>query len=444
MKNTFLTHAKQLLAIAAASLLFASGSLFAGDYSSLMAEAAAQSGIEARFPLWDKAFEAAKTDAEKVEVLRTAYETAKRIPLPAMTSKYARLLSNQKTLAQKERTSLYYESLKNMKQPKVSYVHGFGSEGDCTAEDWENFLAMPEKTPQQEVDALLSLGDIYYLLDDAQKCIEYFRKAIAHPSASVYDKSSATSRLARLYNMIGRGRESMAALEELVKLPLPNERKAEAYIIYGDSILQGCGYYFEPAEDDYKAAYKAYENAMALKGIKPDTYFSALLKKNQSLFDRKKYSEALRMAQGALADKKFRPNRVAWNDLMTITGNAKMALKDYPGAIEAFEQVVKINARTNHGDSQRWLGHAYYKNGDYALAIAMYDYALEALKGAEDDRPAWCEGWIKRLQWYTNPANSAQLDNAMKKRREKLLAQSKELGARTSSAKSSADGVNPM
>lgn len=420
--------------------LFAVSTLaFSASYDELMEQAAAKVTVDDRFPIWDQAIEATADDTKKLATLRMAFEMARKTSKNDLISKYGYAVSENAKAPQKERTEARYYAVKSGTPWRIHNGMLFSS-GIPPAE-WEYYLTMPEKNPEQETDALLQLGRIYYATFEGKKAVDRFERAIVSPGADDLNRASALTMLATLMNQLGRQKESMAYLDKLMALKLPGPKKAEAYILYGDSILKGCGYYFEPTEEDYKNAYKFYEEAMNIRNA-GENYYQANYRIIDSLLDRKMFREAAARCDKALADKKNKPNKFQWDSFTTRLGHAKMGLKDYPGAIAAYDMVVKINAATNHGDSQRWLGHAYYKNGDYALSIGMYAAALEALEGAEDDRPDWCKGWIKTLQWYTK--NASQLDDAMRKRREKLLAQSKELGSRTGSEKSANDGVDPM
>ena len=427
--------------------------LAADSYDSVFAAATEAKTVQEKLELYAKAAELGSDDAQKIKALKAGFDLSVQSSDKPNIALFGNLLAECKNLKDSERAEIKYKAIEAVWTWKPGLVPAWRA-GDLNGPSpklWEDFLSMPGITPEQEISALLNVCNAYRNINMIDKAIAAYEKVINHPSSGIDQKSDAMIALSECLVLIFQEKKAIEYLNRLLAMKeIPGFKKARIYMLLGDTIINGSGYYFEASEKDYIDAYDAYKKAAELKNAPKEIQESAVKKIADSYFDRKMYKEANDAYEEIINSKKNPPSGGQWNSCMQKLGQAKIQLKDYEGAISCFDKTRAANSRSALGDVYRSLGQAYYKNKDYVLALGAYSEALNILEKqerVEDDRPKWCKSWINKIKWFT--ANAPQLDAAMKKRAQKLEAEAKAHGkapvkSKVSEFKSASDGAkNP-
>lgn len=399
------------------------GALCAAEdtYESVLQKAEKTSNIREKAELFQKAASLTTDEKKKRTVLLQAFPMAESIKEKDMMIAIATGLSENKELSPADRAKYRFRV--------IELLWTWDQWPDFTGPDpqiMEDFLNMPGVSPELEIKALMKLPQAYMRMNRVDLAIKVYERAIQHPKIDLNTKSDAMIALANAYRDVYQQQKALECLRTMTQLPnLTPARKVKAFMMLGDMILSGSGYYFEPKEEHYKAAYEAFAQAAKVKGVSVTLANDAICKTPESYLKRNQYQKAVELYQAILDNKKNPPNRFLWVRCTEQLGHAKMGMKDYEGAVAEFEKLPKFFSRSGLGDIYRYLGRAYYCNKDYMLAIGAYETArkiLEDQERVEDDRPAWCKGWIGRIKWFTTGKNAAELDAAMQKRYKKLMA----------------------
>lgn len=376
--------------------------LDAQTFEDFMKKAEQESTPQLRYTFWDRAADAG-TNAEKTRAWSTAFACARKMNESEQIVKYGTLLKDCTDLSDKERAEACYLALKHMPEQEVG------------PDRWNAYLAMPGKSPAQASDAVFALANALRNRFQTEKALAVLEKVRTGSEYDINTKVDATLKIAAVLFSRFRNDEALKILEELEQNPaLTPKRKGQLLILIGDSIKQGHGYYPNLEDADYEKAYRYFRKAAEIRASgKLEFYMQAYFKIIESLFTRGKYAETLKICEELMQGKKVKPGLDQWRLLKTYMGQCKTKLGDYEGAIADLEALRDIKYMPQ--DNCRYLGHAYYLNRQYSLAIGCYSEALAALEGAEDDRPAWCKHWIERLRWFAQDNNGEKLQKALEK-----------------------------
>lgn len=433
-------HARKLILAAVFSCAF---SLVAAEtYDSVMKAAADAKSVKERIEFYTKAVSLGTNEDQKFKALREGFDLSVKSKDNEAIALFGNQLAESKKLTNAERADIKYKAIDAIWNWQTRQTDG------PPPKLWEDFLKMPGVTPEQEITALLKASTAYRQTNKFDKAVSAYEKIVGNPAANANHKYDALLALSECHLAVFRQDKAVECLNRILDMKeVQGPKKAKIYLLLGDTILTGSGYYFEPSEKDYAAAYDAYTKAADTKNAPKEIQEIALKKIADSYFERKQFQKAHDQYEEIVNSKKRPPSLGQWNICMQMLGKCKIELKDYEGAISCFDQTRKINTRSALGDVYRSLGQAYYKNKEYVLALGAYNEALEILENqehVEDDRPKWCKGWINKIKWFT--ANAPQLDAAMKKRAQKLAGTAKAEGKtdvknKAAEFKSASDGA---
>ncbi len=380
-----------LAVIAAAAVL----PVFAGEaeYVQAVAQAESATSLDKRMDLWLSAAEQTGDEQKKLELYEKGFDLAKRIKDRERLPVFAALLRNSPAASQERKASAFYEYLMAGKLPGR-----FDSIGIQPAE-FEQFLAMPGITPKQEKDAMVRLTTAYHNTNLWYKEVEVFKKLLAHPETGTFERQDFYVNLSDLYLQMNEMEKALDCMKAMLKMKtLAPTKRARAYVLMGDILLKGYGWYYRPNPEQYKELCGYYKQAMQTKKVPDGIYSDALIKLVGAAYNTKRYQETIDLAEqyGNLNNRKL--NQISWTKIMEMKGNSLQNLERYREAIAVFEQLYKYKYKL--ADTCMSLGANYYGNGDYSMALGMYDEAKVELGMADDARPAQCKYWMNRLKWF--------------------------------------------
>ncbi len=366
-----------------------------GDYAQTLAKAEAASSLDQRMDLWIEAAAQTSDERKKLELYEKGFDLAKRIKDKKHLPVFAELLRKSPAASESRKASAFYEYLMAGKLPGR-----FDPSGIQPAE-FEEFLAMPGITPKQEKDAMMRLTTVYHNTHLWYKEVEIFKKLLEHPETNSFERQDLYVNLSNLYLEMNRMNEALESLKAMLKMKtLAPTKRARAYVLMGDILLKGYGWYYRPNPEQYKELCGYYRQAMNTKKVPAGIYSDALIKLVEAAYNTKRYQETINLAEqyGSLNNKKL--NQISWTKIMDMKGNSLQKLERYREAIVVFEQLYKYKYKL--ADTCMSLGANYYGNGDYSMALGMYDEAIVELGMADDARPAQCKYWVNRLKWFSN------------------------------------------
>ncbi len=383
MKHIFLTV-----------MIFAAAAVCAGEVENLLAKAEAAPSLDQRMDLWLEASKLAKDENQKLELYEKGFDLAKKVGDKKRLPVFAELLRKSPAVSPERKSSALYEYLMAARIPDF-----FNPEG-AQPEEYEEFLAMKKCTPKQEKEILLRLTRVYHGTHLWNKEVETFRKLLSHPEINQFEKQDLYVNLSKLYLEMNRMGEALDCMKSMLAMKnLTPVKRARAYIQMGDVLLKGYGWYYRPNPEQYKELCGYYKQAMQTKKVPPQIYSEALTKLVQAAYSTKRYGEVISLAEhyGNLNNKKL--DNLTWRKLKDMHGNSLQAQERFREAIEVFELLYKYKHKL--ADTCMSLGANYYRNGDYAMALGMYDEAIVELGRADDARPAQCKRWVNRLKWFS-------------------------------------------
>lgn len=410
----------------------------AETFEEFLKKAEQAENLQVRFEYFDKALEAASAEQKKLAA-RNAFDAATRAGSNELRLKYAGILAVQPGLSDAERAEAVYYSL-YLLSPSSWHARYTGKQ--CAEpQQWLDFLKMPGITPQQEYNGLLRLArdcmndGLYAISEDS------FLKACSHPCAPENAKPGIMVEYIESLRLQCKRPQALQKIDELIGKKMAVSFRIRLLLTKILVLTQSPEYYFEPSPEDIQAAYAIYEDIrkMPLKmsnRSEAAAYCNAMRSYVNFCFLQNDFARTEQAAERILTDKKHPVDRATWLMISTWRARALTKLRRFPEAISILEKLSDMKYET--ADSLRYLGEAYYGNGDYTLAIGAFKTALDILleRHADDDRPVWCENWVKKLSWFTEGAK--ELDRVIKKHE-------KRIGVAETSGKSASDGVkSPM
>ncbi len=378
-------------------LTMSAGTLFAGQYEDLLKKAESTQSLDERMQLWQEAAKIAPNEQAKLELNQLGFDMAKRLKKAAFLQEFAKAIAASPIASDERKAAAVFENL--MAQPRPSIMNP-----GVPAEQWGAYLSMPGKTPEQEFTALNQLANCYHYQNHWYKEIEVLKKILEHPKCSEFNTQDTLINLSNVYLSMNRMNEAMDCLKTMLQMKtLAPTRRAQAHLLLGDILLKGHGWYYVPNAEQYKELKACYIKAMNVKKGRAEN--QAVMRLVAAAYKLKKYEEVINLSAMYLNRKGI--DQLTWTTVKNAEGLSLQALERHKEAIEVFEQLYKYQYKLP--DTCMSLGLSYYRNGDYAMALGMYDEALVELGAADDARPAQCKYWIRRLKWFNG--NKKMLDD---------------------------------
>lgn len=370
-----------------AVFLFIGVLVFAGECEDLLKQAEQCTSLEQRMNLWLKAVEKAQSAQQKESICQQGFSLSLKIHHEKMTSAFAEKLRDcASTSAQKASATYQYLLHKrdDNKQPSA------------TTDDWEAYLAMPEKQTNDELDAMRRLANLYHRTDDWYKEADLLRQLLRDPRIGDFMKQDVLLNLSQLLITMNEMDESMDCMKKLLDMKtLSPARRARSYLLMGDTMKKGCGWYYLPNPAQYKELLAIYRKALTVK--KGNIGMEPYRKLIDAAWNQGNMQEVIHLSHEIVSKKGI--ERATWCYVKEKEGQAHMALEEFDEAVEIFELLYKY--KFDLANTCMSLGQAYYRHKDYLMALAMYDEALVELGRADDARPAICKHWCNRLKWFS-------------------------------------------
>ncbi len=221
------------------------------------------------------------------------------------------------------------------------------------------FVALEElmKIDENNGFAQLALADYYRSKKDTKKSYEVLKKAFANPSINIDQKVRI---LSPYFGMLQDSVQLQQALELSEIATKANADEAKAFAIYGDFLYQA---------QKLKEATIAYEKTLELdKKVFAVWQNLMFIQAEQNAFD-----ALLKTSNEA---KELYPSNQIVHYLNAV---AKSQLKDYNGAIEAYQQALNLLYNNTDLEAQIYagLGDAYHSLKNHAKSDASYEQALK-------------------------------------------------------------------
>lgn len=363
---------------------------FADEFTDTLQKAESATSMESRMDFWLKAAELTKDEKKKAELYSKGFDLAKKLKNPEYLSSFSTKLRESPAVSKEMKTQAFYESL--MAEPRANWMFT-----GTSFREWEKLLAMPGLDPKQKKQVMLRMLDVYHAQNLWYKEVDMYKQLLAHPELNDFEKQDMLIAQANLLLEMNNMTGAMESIKTMLAMKtLAPSRRARAYLKMGDILLKGHGWYYRPSEEQYKEMRDYYMKAMTLR--RGNRYTQALISLAQAAYDLKRYREVVDLASkyANLGNKQL--NQQSWSKVKELQGNSHLKLEEYREAIEVFEQLYKY--QYSLADTCMALGASYYGNGDYSMALGMYDEALIELGMADDARPAQCKHWINRLKWF--------------------------------------------
>lgn len=394
---------KKQITIAAFCFLSAFGTnvLFADDYDSYLQQAEQATSLEQRMDFYLKAADSTKDEKKKLDMYERGFDLAKKVKMKKMISVFADRLRTSPVVSAERKASAYFEYLCSLDRP------GMGNAGGSTPDMWEDFLKMPGHSPEDEQKAMLLFANNCHWWNLWYREIELLKAALDHPNTTEIGKQDILINLSKVYLQMNRMQDAMDCITTMQKMKtLTPQRRAQSYILLGDIMKKGCGFYYRPNEEDYKKICDYYMKAV--KVPKGKMGGEAFFKVVEAAYDTKRYNDVINFSQQYLNGDNKKIDGATWGKIQEKNGTAHQVLEHWDEAVEIFEALYKY--KYNLADTCMSLGFSYYGHGDYQMALGMYDEALVELGPACDDaRPAICKGWCNKLKWFNT--GKKQLDD---------------------------------
>ncbi|MCX6352712.1 MAG: tetratricopeptide repeat protein [Bacteroidetes bacterium] len=221
---------------------------------------------------------------------------------------------------------------------------------------FETFKKLEEKFPGDPMTSL-ALAEFYYKKGDKPKSSEYLLSAFASPQMGVDQKIQILYQNYLMQKMSDKMRaEAYQLLDEVVKV---HPTEAKGWAIYADFLM------VENRKEDARIKYrKAIEFRKDVFSV-----WQQLLTIEFELRDYKTLNEE---SEKAL---EYFPSQPI---IYYFSGNAKLELKKFKEAAEAFQNGLNLNGDNRNLETQLQLGlaEAYYRQEDLTNAFATFDKVL--------------------------------------------------------------------
>ncbi len=375
------------------------GVLSAGEYEDLLKKAESTSYLSERLELWQKALPLAPSEAVRLNLNQEGLELALRLKKTDFVKVFALNITKSPLAAGQQKTAAMFEYLNSM--PKYTW-----NARGVPSPQWEEYLAMPDKKPEHELTALHQLTNAYHAEDEWFREIEVMKKILEHPRCAEYEKVNTLLNLSKLYQSMNRMDDALDCVKQTLKLNMSKKRRAESYILLGDIMQKGFGYYYKPSEKQYKEMQGYYLKAIEANPKDYSIASATIVKLVSAAYKYNRHKEVLELTARYINRKGM--DAINWKKIKDMQGNTYQRLEQHKEAIEVFEELYKF--QHNLPDTCMSLGYNYYCNGNYTMALGMYDEALVELGRADDARPAQCKRWIRTLKWFTG-GGQKQLEN---------------------------------
>mgnify|MGYP003317454677 CR=1 FL=1 len=428
MKRTLLP----LCLVSAAAAFSVFTPLCAVDFETITNKADQLSTVQERLDYLLKAAEENKDPKLLLQIAERGFDLSKKLKMGTYLSKFAEMITNSTVVSPERKANAYYEYL--MAQPRPSW-----NNPGISYKEWEKFLEMPGKDPKEEKEAMLRLADVYHAQNLWYKEIAMLRKALEHPKVDNYQKQDILINLSGVYLAMHDMDKSLDALREMLKLSPTPQRQAKTYLLMGDTMLTGYGWYYVPNEKQYEELCGYYLKVMNNPKLAKTHYNEALTKLVHAAYERQKWKEVISLSNKYLTNNK-KVNSATWMQIKDWEGNSHLRLEQYEEAVKIYEDLYKF--KYNLADTCMSLGQSYYGNNNYTMALAMYDEAIVELGQADDARPAICKGWVNRLKWFNQ--GEKILADLYLKRAQRLNAEARAKGLPPVMEEKKADSLRPF
>ncbi|MBO5959607.1 MAG: hypothetical protein J6Q65_05750 [Lentisphaeria bacterium] len=441
MKNKFLLTATLISAVSAG--------LFAGEYEDYLKEAENVS-VEKRIDLWLKASEATKDEAKKLALYRQAYETAKKIDDSKGTLLLADLIYRSKNATPEEKLEdrFTFLCIARTSAKKVLNYEGRTSQlriamDGVSVQDYVDFMKESGLTPEQQKRIAIILAGVYHDYDLWYKEIELRKQILERQDLTAIEKQDQYLILSNLYLAMNNMEDSVKNLEKLLEMKsLTPQRRVRTLIILGDTLRKGYGWYYRPNAEQFKKMNESYKAAMELAAKRRlGTYYNqALFRMIEGAHSLNNSKEVVKLCQQYIQLGNKRVDGKTYKDAKILEGKHHLALRNYPEAIEIFEQLYKW--KHDLANTCMSLGESYYQNDDFSMALGMYDEAIVELGMDDSARPRQCKNWGNILRGLLSAKPT--LDAAYLARSKRLNAEAKAAGKGAVVKERASDSLNPF